>query len=117
MKELNIDGIIYVPKESVCLPSTDYVIVRTYSAGVFAGYIESRSSDGKQVIMRNVRCLWFWDGAATLFQLSSDGTCKPDKCKFTKIVDKVELSEVIQVLYCSDKASKQIKAVSEWVIK
>ena len=36
--EIEINGEIYVKKE--CDPSKQYVIVRSYSAGVFAGYIE-----------------------------------------------------------------------------
>ena len=45
MKEIKIDGIIYVPKseqknKADSLGKFPYVIVRTYSAGVFAGYLE-----------------------------------------------------------------------------
>ena len=35
-----------------------YQIVRTYSAGVFAGYIESRN--GQEVVMSDARRLWYW---------------------------------------------------------
>lgn len=42
----------------------NYYIVRTYSAGVFAGYIKKR--EGKEVVMENARRLWYWDGAASL---------------------------------------------------
>jgi hypothetical protein len=37
--EIEINGEIYVKKINTDNP---YVIVRTYSAGVFAGYLESR---------------------------------------------------------------------------
>jgi hypothetical protein len=37
-----------------------YVIVRTYSAGVFAGQLESRN--GREVILRNARRIWYWSG-------------------------------------------------------
>lgn len=117
MKEINIDGTTYVPKSEDIQPSTDYVIVRTYSAGVFAGYIENRSGDGKQATMRNTRCLWYWDGAASLMQLAVDGTCNPENCKFTKSIDKIELTEVIEVLYCTDKAAQQLKEMESWAIK
>lgn len=42
-------------------------IVRCDRAGVFYGEIEERN--GSEVKMRNVRCLWYWNGAATLLQL------------------------------------------------
>ena len=37
-----------------------YVIVRTYSAGVFAGTLESRK--GKEVVLSQARRLWYWSG-------------------------------------------------------
>ena len=50
------------------VPVSEYKIVRTYSAGVFAGYIEARN--GQEVVMRNARRLWMWSGAASLSQLA-----------------------------------------------
>jgi len=89
-----------------------FVIVRTYSAGVFAGELESRN--GREVVMRNARRLWFWDGAASLSQLATDGTSKPDNCKFPCEVDRVELLEVIEILDVTDKARESIKGVKVW---
>lgn len=45
-------------------------IVRCNRAGVFYGEIEKRN--GKEIKMRNVRCLWYWEGAATLLQLAAE---------------------------------------------
>ena len=39
-----------------------YVMVRTYSAGVFAGELVSRK--GQEVILKNARRIWYWAGAA-----------------------------------------------------
>ena len=54
------------------MPKLKYVIVRTYSAGVFAGNLKSR--DGKEVTLTNARRLWYWSGAASLSQLAVAGT-------------------------------------------
>lgn len=89
-----------------------YVIVRTYSAGVFAGYLESRT--GKEVVMRNARRIWYWDGAASLSQLAMEGTSKPENCKFPCEVDRVELFEAIEILDCTKKAKESIKSVKIW---
>jgi len=62
------------------VPVSEYKIVRTYSSGVFAGYIESRN--GQEVVMRNARRLWYWIGAASLSQLAQSGTTDPKNCKF-----------------------------------
>ena len=57
----------------------DYVIVRSKSAGVFAGVCSER---GTEVNIRHARRLWYWSGAASLSELSQHGVKKPDACKF-----------------------------------
>ena len=89
-----------------------YKIVRTYSAGVFAGYLESRK--GQEVVMRNARRIYKWAGAATLSQLAVDGPKKPDECMFPVAVDRVELLQAIEILDVTPKAQKAIEAVKVW---
>lgn len=90
----------------------EYVIVRTYSAGVFAGEIKSRN--GKEVELINARRLWSWSGAASLSQMAMEGTSKPDECKFPCEVSSVILTEAIEILPCTEKAKKSIKGVKIW---
>ena len=89
-----------------------YVIVRTYSAGVFAGYLESRT--GQEVILKNARRLWYWEGAASLSQLAQEGTTQPNKCKFPCEVDSITLLQAIEILSVTPKAEKSIKDVPVW---
>lgn len=89
-----------------------YVICRTYSAGVFAGFLESRN--GREVVMRDARRLWYWDGAASLSQLAMEGTKKPENCKFPCKVDRVELLEAIEILDVTPQAQKSIEDVVIW---
>lgn len=89
-----------------------YVIVRTYSAGVFAGNIESRN--GREVILLNARRLWQWAGAASLSQMAMEGTKDPDNCKFPCEVSRVELLEAIEILNTTEAAEKSIKCVPIW---
>lgn len=119
MKEIIIDGVKYVPETEVSeytkaeeLEGMKYCIVRTYSAGVFAGYVESRN--GKEVVIRNVRRIWYWDGANSLSQLAKDGTCEPNNCKFAVEVDKIEVTEAIEIIECTSKAQESIQGVPEW---
>ena len=88
------------------------VIVRADRAGVFYGVIKERN--GSEVVMNNVRRIWYWDGAASLSQLAVDGTSKPDKCKFTVTVDEMTILGVIEIIPCTEKAIKSIEGVSEW---
>ena len=87
-------------------------IVRCDRSGVFYGEIESRN--GQEVTMRNARCLWYWDGAASLLQLAKDGTSEPRNCKFTVYVDELTVVDAIEILPCTDKAITSIEEVSEW---
>lgn len=89
-----------------------YVIVRTYSAGVFAGYLESRN--GREVVLLNARRLWKWSGAASLSQLAMEGTKNPNDCKFPCEVLRVELLEAIEILDVTQNAEKSIKSVPIW---
>jgi hypothetical protein len=89
-----------------------YVIVRTYSAGVFAGYLVKK--DGQEVTLINARRLWYWDGAASLSQLAMEGVTKPENCKFPCEVDKVELMQVIEILDVTKSAQKIIAKVPIW---
>jgi hypothetical protein len=89
-----------------------YVMVRTYSAGVFAG--ELLSQEGQTVVLKNARRIWYWKGAASLSQLAMEGTSCPNECKFPCEVDKVELFQVIEILYVTEKARKSIKEVPVW---
>jgi hypothetical protein len=89
-----------------------YCIVRTYTAGVFAGVLQS--FDGKCGIVKSARRIWYWDGAASLSQLAMEGTSKPENCKFPCEVDSVLLTEIIEVIPCTDKAIESIKGVAIW---
>ena len=89
-----------------------YVIVRTFSAGVFAGELESRN--GREVVLLNARRLWYWDGASSLSELAMLGVSKPSKCKFPCEVFRVELLEAIEILDVTEKAKQSLKDVPIW---
>lgn len=114
-----VDGVEYVRADSIQnnalatkLNGMPYCMVRTFSAGVFAGYLESR--EGKEATLRNARRIWYWDGAASLSQLATDGTSKPENCKFPCPVDSVMLTEVIEIIPITKKAKKSIEEVAVW---
>jgi hypothetical protein len=114
-----IDGIEYIRKDSLNnfqqAESTDglpYVIARSHSAGVFAGYLKNRN--GGEVTLLNARRLWYWKGAASLSQLSKEGVKYPNECKFPCEVDYVELIGVCEILPVTEKAAKSIASVKVW---
>lgn len=89
-----------------------YSIVRTYSAGVFAGTLKSRK--GQEVVLTNARRLWYWSGAASLSQLSVEGVKDPGNCKFPVAVPEVTLTQAIEILPVSKAAQKSIAEVPVW---
>lgn len=88
------------------------VIVRTYSAGVFYGRLEQM--DGQEAVVTNARRVWYWSGAASLSQLSKEGTSDPKGCKFPVSVDAVHLTQVIEVLPLTEKAKLSLDKVNVW---
>lgn len=113
---IKIDDVEYVRKDASqkaeSLDGMPYQIVRTYSAGVFAGYVASRN--GMEVVIKKARRLWFWAGAASLSQLAQEGTSKPSECKFPCEVDTVLLTQAVELLDVTEKAKKSIAGVKEW---
>ena len=111
-----IDGEAYVRESAAAIVEPvngmPYQIVRTFSAGVFAGYVASRN--GQEVVMRNARRLWMWAGAASLSQLAMEGTSKPRECKFPCEVATVTLLQVIEILDVTECAQRSIAGVPIW---
>lgn len=88
------------------------VLIRTYSAGVFVGELARRS--GKEVELRNARRIWYWSGAASLSQLAMDGTKDPNGCKFPGAVDRIILTEAIEIIDVTPQAWKSLMGVPVW---
>ena len=114
VKEIIINGIEYVKKGSIQTLQivNDYVIVRTYSAGVHAGELVSRN--GKEVELKNARRIWYWDGAASLSQMAIEGVSKPQNCKFPCEVTKIILTEAIEIIPCTQRAIDSMRGVPIW---
>ena len=108
--EIIVNGKTYVEKQPEV--TADYVIIRTYSAGVHAGYLKSRN--GKEVVLTDSRRIWYWDGAASLSQMAVDGVSKPENCKFAVVLPEIILTEAIEIISCTKKAKLCIEAVKEW---
>ena len=116
VKTIKIDDVEYVRKDSRDLATNvdglEYCIVRTYSAGVFAGFLKNQN--GKEGVVLNARRLWYWSGAASLSQLAMDGVKNPSDCKFPCEVPELRLTEIIEVIPATQKAKTSIEGVKVW---
>ena len=88
-----------------------YVIVRTYSAGCFAGVLEAHN--GKEVSLREARRLWNWKGAQTLSCLAAVGTTRPNECRFPAPV-RITVTEAIEIIDCTEAGRRSIESVPVW---
>lgn len=91
-----------------------FCIVRCYGAGVFFARVESL--EGQTAQLRDARRLWRWDGAASLSQLATEGTKRPEGCRFTVTVPQMTVTQVIEIIPCSEQAIASIGGVREWKI-
>ena len=117
LETIKLNSVEYVRKDQLAQKalSTDglqYVIIRTYSAGVHGGYLKSRN--GKEVELLNSRRFYQWYGSSTLSQFAQSGTSQPGKCKFPEAVDRIILTEAIEIIDVTEKAKKTIDAVAVW---
>jgi len=110
-KEVNINGHQYVRKD-VVVEGLPYVIIRTNTAGVFAGYLEKR--EGQEVTLKNARRIWYWSGATCLSEIAEDGVKKPNECKFPCEVSSIVLTQAIEIIACTEKARLSIAGVPIW---
>lgn len=115
--EIVVDGETYVRKSSIHqnvhnIDGLPYVILRTRSGGVHAGYLKSKN--GQNAILLNSRNLWYWSGATSLNQLSQEGVTKVASCKFTQEIPELELDEVLAVYKVSSVAKANIDTVPVW---
>lgn len=89
------------------------VLVRGIQSGVYFGTLVERN--GKEVEMKDVRNLWRWEGANTLLDLAENGVSVSDGCRFSNTVASLVLTDVSEVVPCSEKAIAKIEGVSEWI--
>lgn len=91
-------------------------IVRTNKAGVFFGTLADFDVVNRIAELHNTRRIWYWDGAASLSQLATEGVKKPQNCKFTVTVEQMQVMEVIEIIPCTNEAIDNIESVKVWKI-
>ena len=86
----------------------NWVLTRTYSAGVHFGILKSRK--GKEVELTKARRIWSWCGAKTLNEIAMNGVASGSK--ISQPVDKIILTESIEIISMSSEAVKILGALS-----
>jgi hypothetical protein len=84
----------------------EYVLVRTYSAGVHLGYLESRHD--MSVVLHNARRLWFWKGAFSLNEVATDGI-KFHESRLSAVVPEIVLTQAIEIIPLNADMAKKFQ--------
>lgn len=119
--EIKVNGVTYVKKgtdtTAYNYPKTKkgktWCVVRTYSAGVWAGWFDMNQK-GKECIVEDAIRIWYWDGANSLSDVATQPCTKPENCKFCQPVKKVLLKEVIESIPATQNAKDFIVGLPSW---
>lgn len=90
----------------------EYVIIRGKSSGATAGFLVSQK--GEEVVLRQARKLWYWSGAASLYELADRGVSNPKDCKFPKAITEVKILDCCEIIKVSESGKKSIEGVKIW---
>ena len=85
-----------------------FVIVRTYSAGVHIGTLQS--INGTEVVLSQSRRIWSWSGAFTLSKVATEGIASG---KLSCFVPEILLTQAIEVIPCSAAAKENLLAIQD----
>ena len=73
----------------------DFVLIRTYSAGIHFGILIERQ--GQEISLANARRLWSWSGALSLSEIAMKGI-DIKSSKISVPVDEIILPQAIEVI-------------------
>ena len=112
-----IDNVKYVRADknqmAENLDGMKYCVIRTYSAGVHIGYVKEFGTKQPQYAkLLNSRRLHQWTGAASLSQVAMDGVDPSSRIAIE--LPEIELTDVIEVIPCSEKSSEFFKGAKAW---
>lgn len=84
------------------LKEGDFVLIRTYSAGVHFGTFVSK--EGQEVVLKDARRLWSWSGALSLSEVAMTGIKIADS-KISVPVDEIVITQAIEIIKVNSKSN------------
>jgi ferredoxin-fold anticodon binding domain-containing protein len=77
-----------------------HCLVRTYSAGVHIGIVET--INGTEVFLKNSRRIWRWEGAFTLSEVATKGVKKTSRIAIE--IPEILLTQAIEIIPTTEAA-------------
>lgn len=90
-------------------------IVRSKDAGVFYGEVIAKDNLGN-ITMKDVRKIFYWEGAAAIQQIAMEGLKKTESSKLTMIIPEQEIGGAIEIIPCTAAAEKNLDGIKVWKI-
>ena len=118
--EIEVDGVKYVPKSGVkqqadCLDGLTLCVIRTYSAGIWYGYIDYNAKDTfSGVVVRKAKRIWKWTGAFSLSEVSINGIGSDSKIAVE--LPEIKLNRAIELLPVSQSAQTIIDSIAPYEV-
>jgi hypothetical protein len=88
------------------------IIARIDRAGVFHGTLAAK--DAETTTMTDVRRIYYWRGALSVTDMSVTGVKAGSKVTVPAKRVEFETAKVIELIECTDKASKSIESIEPW---
>lgn len=88
------------------------IIARIDRAGVFHGTLYNK--DGETTTMTDVRRIYYWQGALSVTDMSVTGVTSGSKISLPAKRVEFETAKVIELIECTDEASKSIEEIEPW---
>lgn len=111
---IEVDGVKFIKEAEIETPKKDGLtlcMLRTYSAGVWFGYVDYEKDNYLNCEVIEASRFWKWDGAFTLSALAVDGTTKPDDCRLAIEVPRLKLNRVIEIIPVMEKSLETFKQI------
>lgn len=90
----------------------EYVVVRTYSAGVFYGTLKNVDPD--ILILDKARRIWNWNGANSLSDVALYGVKDKDNTRICAPIDSHIINKWIEIIPMTEEAIKNLNKVKNW---
>jgi hypothetical protein len=114
-QKITIDGTEYIKKQE--FPTKEgkrYCIIRGKNSGVHAGYLKKFDIQFPTVVELEItRRLWKWFGR-TLSGLALEGTNDETKCKFGPEISEIVITDVCEIIRCTEDSIKSLRSVRDW---
>lgn len=115
IKEMQINGITYVPKDSIqqqaqSVDGMPLVLIRGYGSGVQYGYLKEQN--GCMVKLINSRRIWSWTKATECSQIAVNGVGSDSK--ITVEVPEKTITDAIEIIKITQKGADNLLKQPIW---